>query len=83
MRCAAGRVRTKSHPLRLLPLPSVLSALASGVTGIFDSTRQALQSVADSFGAGGVVDSVSHSAARGADDSSCGLCDAADCVAEL
>ena len=70
-------------PSRLLPLPSVLSTLASRVTCILDSTSQALQSVANSLGAGGVVDRVSDSAACGSDDSTSSLCDAADCVAEL
>jgi hypothetical protein len=83
----SSSVHRKKSPLRtlsrLLPLSSVLGALASRVTRILDSTGQSLQSVADGFGAGGAVDRVSHPAACGSNNSASGLCDAADCVAEL
>jgi hypothetical protein len=42
-----------------------------------------LQSVAYSFGASGAVDGVSYTATCGANDTTCGLCDAADSVTKL
>lgn len=67
----------------LLSLPSVLSTLARRVTGVLNATGDALQTVADSLGASGVVDGVADAATSSADETTGSLSDAAYGIAEL
>jgi len=52
----------------LLPLPSILSALAQTVRAILNTTSQGLQAIADLLGAGRAVDGVAHATAGGTHD---------------
>jgi hypothetical protein len=82
---SAGKLpyRSNSSIARSLPSPallsltSVLDALASRVGAILDTSSDALQTVADGFGAGGVVDGLADATASCADEASSGLGDAA------
>ena len=61
----------------LLSLPSVFNTLASRVGTILDTSSNSLQTVADGFGAGGVIDGLADAAASCADEAAGGLGDAA------
>ena len=61
----------------LLSLAGVLDALASRVGAVLDASSNALETVADSLGAGGVVDGLADAAASCADEAAGGLGDAA------
>jgi len=67
----------------LLSLASILDASRQVCNTVFDSVCQALEAVADSLGASGVVDGLTESAARGAYEATSGTRDAAHCSAEL
>lgn len=60
----------------LLSLTGVLDALASRVGAVLDASSDALETVADGLGAGGVVDGLADAAAGCADEAAGGLGDA-------
>lgn len=72
-----------NHPLRGLPLPSVLSALSNGVSTALDTVRHTLQTVSDGFGAGCIVDGLANAAAGRAYDATDSLGESASEIANL
>jgi hypothetical protein len=74
--------QSKSNPVSnnlpaLLSLTSVLNTPASRVGAILDASSDALETVTDGFGAGGVVYGLADAAASCANEASSGLGDAA------
>lgn len=67
----------------LLSLASILSSLASGVASVFDASGDALKTIADGLGAGGVVDGLADATASCAYKATGSLGDATYSVAEL
>lgn len=68
--------RSSASPA-LLSLTGILDALASRVGTILDASSDALETVADGLGAGGVVDGLTDAAASCTDEAAGGLGDAA------
>jgi hypothetical protein len=78
------RKRTHNPSLpNLLSLAAIFDTSRYIGNAIFDSVRQALQTVADSFGAGGIVDGLAETTSSGANETTCCAREAADCCAEL
>lgn len=73
------------HPTlpNLLSLTSIFDTSGHVRNTVFDSVRQALQTITDSLGASGVVDSLAEATACGAYKAASGAGDATDCCAEL
>jgi hypothetical protein len=55
----------------LLALASIFDAPRHVCDTVFEAVGQALQTIADSFGAGGIVDSLTKTAARSAYEATC------------
>jgi hypothetical protein len=67
----------------LLSLASVLGTLASRVASVLDSSSDALKTIADGLGAGGVVEGLADAAASCANKASGSLGDTAYGISEL
>lgn len=67
----------------LLSLTAILDASCYVRNAVFDSVGQALQTVTDGFGAGGVVDGLADAATGSAYEATSSARDAADGCAEL
>jgi hypothetical protein len=77
--------KEESHPTlpNLLSLAAILDTSRHVGDTVLNSVRQALQTVADSLGASGVVDGLAETTSSSAYETTCGAREAADCCAEL
>ena len=66
-----------------LALAAILHSAGDTSNAVFDAVGKALQAITDSLSASGIVDGLTYTATRGADQATCSARDAADCGAEL